>query len=109
MGVVLPAYLVILLIVCILKNAIKNRYVQAVLQGLKPCVVGIVLAIGVYMVIHNALPLSGGAIVDIPGMVTTAILAAVMLLCPKITGKKLSPIALILCSAIVGLVIFGIF
>ena len=53
-GVVLPAYLVILLIVCILKNAIKNRYVQAVLQGLKPCVVGIVLAIGVYMVIHNA-------------------------------------------------------
>lgn len=108
-GVVLPAYLVILLIVCILKNAIKNRYVQAVLQGLKPCVVGIVLAIGVYMVIHNALPLSGGVIVDIPGMVTTAILAAVMLLCPKITGKKLSPIALILCSAIVGLVIFGIF
>ena len=37
-GVVLPAYLVILLIVSIMKNAIKNRYVQAVLRGLKPCV-----------------------------------------------------------------------
>ena len=107
-GVVLPAYLVILLIICILKNIITNRYVQAVLRGLKPCVVGIVLATGVYMTIHNALPLSDGLVLDIPGAVTTAILAAVILLWPKLTKKKLSPIALILCSAVVGMVIFGI-
>ena len=31
-GVVLPAYLVILLVFTILKNAIKNQYVQAVLR-----------------------------------------------------------------------------
>jgi len=102
-GVVLPAYLVILLICGILKNAIKNPYVQAVLGGLKPCVTGIVLATGLYMVIHNALP----GTVDVPALGITAALTAIIVLYPKITGKKLSPIALILCAAVLGVVVFG--
>lgn len=108
LGVVLPAYLVIILIVCILKNAIKNKYVQAVLRGLKPCVTGIVLATGVYMVIHNILPLSGGMAVDIPALLITALLTAAMVLFPRITKKKLSPIALICISAMLGMIIYAI-
>lgn len=107
-GVVLPAYLVIMLVVCILRNFIKNPYVQAVLRGLKPCVIGIVLATGSYMVIHNVLPLSGGAAVDIPAVIITAALIAIMIGWPKLTGKKLSPIALIVCAAALGVVVFGI-
>ena len=105
-GVVLPAYLVILLIVAILQNAIKNQYVQAVLRGLKPCVTGIVLATGGYMVIHNILP--GGMAVDLPGLLITVILTGLIWLFPKVTGKKLSPIALIFCSAVLGVMIYGI-
>ena len=107
-GVVLPAYLVILLIVSVLKNVIDNKYVQAVLGGLKPCVTGIVLATGVYMVVHNALPLSGDAVVDLPAVVITALLAAAMLLYPKIAKKKLPPIALICISAILGVLVYSI-
>ena len=107
-GVVLPAYLVILLIVSILKNTINNKYVQAVLGGLKPCVTGIVLATGAYMVIHNVLPLSGGAVIDLPAVIITALLVAAMLLYPKIAKKKLPPIALICISAILGIVIYSI-
>ena len=105
-GVVLPAYLVILLIAAILKNAIKNKYVQAVLRGLKPCVTGIVLATGGYMVIHNILP--SGLTLDVPGLVITAILTGLIFLVPRLTGKKLSPIALIFCSAVLGVAVFGI-
>jgi chromate transporter len=107
-GVVLPAYLVILLIVSILGNFMKNRYVQAVLQGLKPCVVGIVLATGVFMVLRNLLPLSGGVVYDLHGIIITAILAGIMVLYPKLTKKKLSPIALILCAAVCGMAVYGI-
>ena len=107
-GVVLPAYLVIILIVSIMKNAIKNKYVQAVLRGLKPCVVGIVLATGSYMVIHNMMPLSGDSVFHIPGLIITGVLAAVMTFYPRITKKKLSPIALIACSAVLGVMVFGI-
>ena len=106
-GVVLPAYLVILLIVSALQNVIKNKYVQAVLGGLKPCVTGIVLATGVYMVIRNMLPLTEGVVLDIPSAAMTAVLAALMLLYPKVTKKKLSPIALILCAALLGVIVFG--
>ena len=105
-GVVLPAYLVILLIVAILQNAIKNQYVQAVLRGLKPCVTGIVLATGGYMVIHNVLP--GDMAIDLPGLLITVILTGLIWLFPKVTGKKLSPIALIFCSAVLGVMIYGI-
>jgi chromate transporter len=107
-GVVLPAYLVILLVVSIMKNAMKNRYMQAVLQGLKPCVVGIVLATGTYMVIHNMLPLSATGWFDPAGVVITAMLGFVLLLYPRFFGKKLSPIALILCVAVLGVIVYGI-
>lgn len=104
-GVVLPAYLVILLIAGILKTAIKHPMVQAVLQGLKPCVVGIVVAMGLYMMLNNVLPLSGGDF-DIPGMIITAILGGLILLVPKITKKKLSPILLICISAVLGVLLY---
>ena len=104
-GVVLPAYLVILLILGILKNVIKNPYVQAVLRGLKPCVTGIVLATGAYMVIHNLLP--AGWMVDFPSAMITAVLVAIMVAYPRLTKKKLSPIGLIFCAAVLGVLVFG--
>ena len=107
-GVVLPAYLVIMLVVCSLKNAIGNKYVQAVLQGLKPCVIGIVLATGLYMVIHNVLPLTSGKVLDPSALVITLALTALMGIYPKVAKKKLSPIALILWAAGLGMVVFGI-
>ena len=104
-GVVLPAYLVIMLVIGILKNAIGNKYVQAVLRGLKPCVVGIVLGTGSYMVIRNVLP---GNSYDLRGLLVTAGLGAALWLWPKLTKKKLSPIALICVSAVLGMIVYSI-
>ena len=106
-GVVLPAYLIIELIEGVLGNVMKNPYVQAILRGLKPCVTGIVLATGLYMVIHNALPLSGGVVVDLSAVTITVILTAILLLYPKVTKKKLSPILLICFAAVLGMLVYG--
>lgn len=107
-GVVLPAYLVIVLIMGMMKHLIRHRYVRAVLGGLKPCVVGIVLATGLYMVIHNVLPLSGGMGVDVRSAVLTAVLGALLVIFPKVTGRKLSPMGLILCAAVLGMLLFAL-
>ena len=104
-GVVLPAYLVIMLVLGVLKNAIGNKYVQAVLRGLKPCVVGIVLGTGSYMVIRNALPKNSW---DPRGILITAGLGAALWFWPRLTKKKLSPIALICVSAVLGMMIYSI-
>ena len=104
-AVVLPAYLVILLVTGILKNYIKNKYVQAVLDGLTPCVTGIVLATGAYMVLRNCLPMDNS--VDLPALLLTGILLSIMVFYPRFTKKKLSPISLICISACLGIIIYG--
>lgn len=107
-GVVLPAYLVIILVMVILKNAIKNKYVQAVLRGLKPCVVGIVLATGLYMVLHNCLPFATGTMADGSAIVITLALGGISCGYRRIAKKQLSPIQLILCAAALGMLVFGL-
>ena len=103
-AVVLPAYIVILLALGILKNTIKNPYVQAVLRGLKPCVTGVVLATGLYMVISNCL----GSGADLRAIVITLILGLAMLSYQRVTKKKLSSIALICISALLGMIVYAI-
>ena len=47
LAVVLPSFIVIIVLTAALKTAMKNKYVQAVIRGMKPCIIGIVLATGV--------------------------------------------------------------
>lgn len=101
-AVVLPAYLVILLVTGILKHAIHNKYVQAILAGLSPCVVGVVTATGLWMSVRACV----SPFVDYRAMVITALLSITLVLYPRITKKKLSPICLILISALLGILIY---
>ena len=102
-AVILPAYLVILLVLGILKNTIKNPYVQAVLRVLKPCVTGIVLATGIYMVLQNCLLPD----FDLRSMIVTGILGAILIAYRLIFKKKLSPLVLIGISACLGVIVFS--
>ena len=54
------------------------------------------------------LPLSATGWFDPAGVVITAMLGFVLLLYPRLFGKKLSPIALILCAAVLGVIVYGI-
>ena len=42
LAVVLPSFIIVLLITALLKTVLKNKYVQAVFRGLKPCMIGII-------------------------------------------------------------------
>jgi len=106
LAVVLPSFIIILLVLSILKNAWKNPYVQAVLRGLKPCVVGIVLATGIYMVLRGVLQKSAAALPDIRTLLLTVFLAGMMFLPGKMGRKKISPIMLIVVSAVCGILIY---
>ena len=103
LAVVLPSFFIMLLVSTLLAAVIKNKYVQVVLRGLKPCVVGIVLATGIWMTAKNFVP---GF--DLRAIVLTALLAAISPLWKKFRKKKLSPIALIAISAVLGMVVYGI-
>jgi chromate transporter len=107
-GVVLPAFVIILLIMILLKNFLGNKYVQAVLQGLKACVVGIILATGLHMIVTNCIEIEGKLEINWQTVIIMMILLLVMFLHKRVTKKKLSPIKLIMVSAVVGIVVCGI-
>ena len=107
-AVVLPSFLMILLVTALLKTALKNKYVQAVLRGLKPCVIGIVLATGVYMVLGNCFGTISAIQANLQAIIMTVLLLASMFGYRHFAKKKLSPILLIVISAAAGILVYGI-
>ena len=108
LAVVLPSFLIILLVTALLKTALKNKYVQAVLRGLKPCVIGIVLATGIYMVFGNCFGAISALKVNLRAVMVTAILAASKFGYQHCKKKTLSLILLIVIAAMVGVIVYGI-
>lgn len=106
LSVVLPSFLIILLITVLLKTALKNKYVQAVLRGLKPCVIGIVLATGIYMVFSNCFGKLTALQTDPRAVAIAVLLAAAMFGYRYFAKKKLSPIMLIILSAFLGICLY---
>ncbi len=107
LAVVMPSFIIILLVMAVLKAALKNRYVQAVLKGLKPCIIGIILATGLYMILHNCLGTVRNVQADATAVILTVILAAVYFFPAKMKKKGLSPIMLIGISAVLGIAVYG--
>ena len=107
LAVVLPSFIIILLITALLKNAFKNKYVQAVLRGLKPSVIGIVLAMGVYMLVKNCL-MEDTFKMNLRSIVITAVLGIVAVLYKYFSKKKMSPIIMIVISSMLGMFVYAI-
>ena len=103
-AVVTPSFVIILLIMTLLKRFLQKRGVQAVFDGLKPCVSGIIVATGIWMTISNV----GGGNVNVKALIIALILAIIMLLSRIIKKKRLSPLVLICLSALCGVIVYGI-
>lgn len=108
LAVVLPSFLIILLVTALLTTVLKNKYVQAILRGLKPCVIGIVLATGLYMVFSNCFGKVGAFALQWEALLITILLLLAMLIYKRTKKQKLSPILLIILSAVLGTMIYGL-
>ena len=107
LAVVLPAFLIILLIMAILRRFISNRYFQALLSGMKPCIIGIILAMGIYLMVQNCFG-SNFSGIDIMAVIMAIILGVVYWGSRKIKKNGISPILLIIISAGAGVLFYGI-
>lgn len=114
-AVVLPSLVIIIIVTKLFDKFKTNRYVQGALCGIRPVVVGLILSAMVTV----------GCAVVLPNLKLTAItkdgfsqfnwvsLILIVVFFPlskiKIKGKKIHPIFLILFSAVVGVLVFGVF
>lgn len=106
-AVVLPSFIIILLIMVLLKKLLKNPYVQAVLRGLKPCIIGIILATGVYMILQHCAGNLGAPTINTSAVFLTIALGLIYFGSRRVLKNGISPIALLGLSAVAGIVVYG--
>ena len=107
-AVVFPSFIIILLIMILLKKMLKNQYVQAVLRGLKPCIIGIILATGIFMILQHCVDNADALSVDTIAVIMTIVLGVVYFSSRKVLKNGISPIGLIVISALAGLIVYGL-
>ncbi|MGI6772219.1 MAG: chromate transporter [Clostridiales bacterium] len=111
LGVVLPSFIVILVIAVFIRNLMKYKGVNAFLGGIRPCIVGLILATALTMLLGNLVgikTLSSSVVINLPGIIIFAILIASSLIWKKWKHKAPSPIILILISAVLGMIFYPI-
>ena len=111
-GVVIPSFIIILIIAALIGNLLKFAGVKAFLGGLRPCVVGLILATAVTMLLSTLIGFTtynGGINVDVRGIIIFAILVTAAFIIKRSFKKQPSPIVMILISAGLGMIFYGIF
>lgn len=110
LGVVLPAFLVMLLVYRILARVRTSKSLGIVLDAIRAVVVGLVVATGVDMMIgvFFTLPLAGAKFAfDFRALIVFAALMLFAFPYKRMRKKSLSPIALILVSMALGVIAYS--
>ncbi len=105
-GVVLPSFLIILLISLLFVKAVKHPTVQAVLKGVKPCVMGVILATGISLALEITTGLPGTLSFDFLSAFLLFLLIGTSTLYGKWKKQELSPILLITFAAVLGIILY---
>ena len=106
LGVILPAFLVMILITTVLRHFIERPRMRAVLAAIVPCVTGVILATGLWMLLEllfPALPTSLAGF-SLPSLFVAALLLLVMGGWKLWRKKPISPILLIAVAAVLGMI-----
>lgn len=106
-AVAFPAFVIMIGVVKVMEKVMNNRAVLAVLSGLVPCIIGLIFATGVYMTASRIIKLDSGVQVDAKAALIAVILVILMYGSKKIIGKQISPIMLIIISALLGMCIYS--
>ena len=105
---ILPAFIIILIFVKYFKKYIDNENVKFALSIIRPCIVGIIMSVGIGLYI-GGLRSSFASEVDTKSGVKYVIISVLvvlsMIIYKKIFGKKPSAIKIIVLGAILGIAI----
>ena len=90
-AVVLPSFIVILTVASLLSHYAGNKYFQSAMKGLKSCIAGIILAVGLQLLLKQC--------GDLRSCLIASVLAVILFV------LKISPVKFILLSAFLGVIV----
>lgn len=107
LGVVMPSFLIILLIASIFQIFKKNKTVNAVLRGITPVVIGLILAAGIEILLNNIVEVKTEKVFcfDYVQILLFLLLFGVY----RAMGKKAHPIFLIILAGGLGVLIYSFY
>ena len=111
LGIVLPSFIIILLIASLIKGLMRFAGVKAFLTGIRPVVIGLIIATGITLFISVILGINaiGEAVIfDWKALVIFGINAIIYFSFKFWKKKSISPIILILISAVLGMLFYGV-
>ena len=111
LGMVLPSFIIILIIASVIKGLLKFAGVKAFLNGIRPVVVGLIIATAISMFLTVILSLEtvySSVSFDWKALVIFLTVAIVHFVHKKARKKVISPILLIIISAILGMIFYGL-
>ncbi len=111
LGVVLPSFVIILLISAIFANLLKLAGVTWALKGVKAVVAGLITATGLTMTFSCILgtkTVKTAIAFDYKALIIFSLVVIVAFLYNKLLKKKISPILLIVISALLGILLYAI-
>ena len=112
LGVVLPAFIIMMIIAVVMKNFIHNHCVRSIISGIKPVVTGIILATAILMTLSLIFGIQSFP-VENPffhqkAIVIFVVIFAIGSLYRLLNKKSISPIILIIISAMLGIILYSI-
>ena len=111
LGVVLPSFIIILLIAAVLKNLMKYAGVNAFLSGVRPCVIAMILATAISMAVSTLLGFTdthSSLAPDLKSILVFTVLWLTHFGYKRIKKAAPSPIIMILFSASLGILLWGV-
>jgi len=110
LGVALPSFIIILLIASLGSRFLETSGVKRAFLGLKPAVIGLILAVSVGLFIHALFPLIEleTFFIDFNQFNVKSLIILIIVVLVSIFYKKISPIKIILMSALLGMIVYSI-
>lgn len=106
LGVITPSIIIIILIFKVYERFITNKYVAAVMNGIKAVVCGMIFVIAFELILKEIFKEGFDNLLafDYKALIIIGVLVVLKL----IFKKKMNPIVLILISAIMGIIAYGL-
>ena len=111
-GVVLPAFIIILIVAAVVKGLLQFAGVKGFLSGVRPVVVGLIISTGLLLFVAVVLgytKVSEPLTFDYKALVIFVIIALCYFVYKFFRKKTVSPILLIIFSAALGMLFYGVF
>ena len=111
LGVVLPSFVIILLIASVFTKLLKYAGVKAILGGIRPAIVALILGTAVTMLLSLSVGIKNVHSTpnfDYRTLIVLAVICAISFAYSKWKRKSLSPIILIVISGALGVLLYGV-